>query len=104
MANLFNGTPFVIDTAWAVGAIPAALTALINGPAQAFRRIVWTNPAATTDTLIIMDVNSNVLFSEACAVAKQDVVLWDNNQSPYKFKNSLWAVTTIGSGKLLLYK
>lgn len=109
MSNIFgtNGiavNPFVIDTPWAVGAIPAALTALLGAAPQRFRRIVWTSPAATTDTLVIQDISSNILFNEKCSVVGQDVVLWDNNSNPYTFKQSQWAVTTIGSGKLLLYK
>jgi len=109
LANKFdNGTtgiavnPIVIDTAFA--AVPAALTAIAQGGRQAFKRIVWTVPAATTDTLSITDINGNVLFNEKCSVAGQDVLLWDDAVNPYLFKQSQWLVPTIGSGKLLLYK
>jgi hypothetical protein len=109
MANLFgtNGVavnPFVLDTPWTAGTIPAALTALAGAAPQRFRRIVWTAPAATTDTLVITDINGNILFNEKCSVANQDVVLWDNNTNPYTFKQSLWVLTTLGSGKLMLWK
>jgi hypothetical protein len=108
MANAFGTgavavNPIVVDTAWAVGAIPAALTAIAPGGPQWFRRIVWTG-ATAAGTLVVADINSNVLFTEICPVTGQDIVLWQNDASPYKMKQSNWAVTTISSGKLLFYK
>lgn len=109
MANLFgtNGialNPFVLDTPWTAGTIPPALTALAGAAPQRFRRIVWTAPVTAGDALVITDINGSILFNEKCSLANQDVVLWDNNANPYTFKQSQWVLTTIASGKLLLYK
>lgn len=111
MANIFKNSngfavnPIVIDTVWTAGTIPADLTTISSGGPQRFRRIVWTNPITpATDTLVIQDISGNTLFSEVCAVAHQDIVLWDNSRSPYAMKQGQWVVSTIGSGKLLLYK
>jgi hypothetical protein len=103
MANVFTGNPFVVDTAWTAGTIPAGLTAQSGNGPQTFRKIVWSGGTAA-DVLTITDINGNVLFSEVCPVTGQDVVLWDNNATKYTLKQSQWVVTSIPHGKLLLYK
>lgn len=103
MANVFSGTPIVVDTAWTTGTIPPALTAQAGNGPQAFSKIVWTGGTAA-DVLTITDINGNVLFNEVCPVTGQDMVLWDNNGKKYTLKQSQWVVSAIPHGKLLLYK
>lgn len=106
MANIFSQNPFSVDTSWTTGTIPAALTAQANNGPQHFRRIVWTNPTTAGDQLTITDAGGNVLFDVRCATAKQDVVLWQNSDDPFKFKQSQWVVSTLtaNSGRVLFYK
>ena len=111
MANKFNnGTagiainPISVDTAWTAGTIPAALTGIAGGGPQRFRLIKWVGPTTAAHVCSIQDINGNQLLKGVCAVANQEVVLWDNPGNPYVLKQSQWVVDTIQSGTLLLYK
>ncbi len=104
MANAFNANPMVLDTVWTAGTIPAALTA-ITSP-QRFKLIKWVNPTTIGHELKLIDASAgaNVLFDEFASVAQQPVVLWDNPGNPYVFKQGLWVLLTLASGKLYLYR
>lgn len=108
MANLFTQNPIILDTVWTSGTIPAALTALSSGNPQAFSLIKWVNPATAGDECKITDASAGtfVLFDEFCAVAHQDVILWDAAQmgKKYVLKQGLWVLATLTSGKVYLYK
>lgn len=104
MANIFSQNPFVVDTTWTTGTIPAGLTAVAGGGPQAFTKIVWTGGTAA-DVCTITDAFGNLLFNEVCPVTGQDMVLWDSaGGKKYTFKQSLWVVSSIPHGKLLFYK
>lgn len=104
MANLFNGSPVILDTAWTAGTIPAALTAMFI---QEFSLIKLVNPAAAGDEVKITDINGNILFDEFASVAHQDVVLWDAATAgrKYVFKHGLWVLLTLtATDKVYLWK
>lgn len=109
MANQFGTgavavNPIVVDTVWVAGTNPAALTAIAPGGPQKFRRIIWTAPTTIGHICTITDNNGAVLFSDVCSVANQDVPLWTDAAFPYTMKQSNWAVTVLGSGKVYFYK
>lgn len=110
MANSY-GNPLVLDTVWAAGSTPAALkpptgssdtTNTRNSPIQA-TRIEWFNPLATTDTAIITDINGNVIITAKCETANVSQILWQDSRHPLKLKMNGWALTTLGSGKIIIY-
>ncbi|MGA9884893.1 MAG: hypothetical protein WBQ34_14345 [Candidatus Acidiferrales bacterium] len=76
-----------------------------NRSTDLFRKIIWVQPGTAGDVLEITDINGNVLFSEKASVADQDVELWGaKNGGPYPFKQGKWILSTLGSGKVLLYR
>jgi len=105
MANNFSQNPFILDTAWNSGTIPAALTDTTKSP-QSFRLVEWYNPVTVGDTLIITDINGNVIREAICAVAKQTITIWDAGDSRQLFtlKFGKWILSQISSGQLLMYK
>lgn len=106
MANTFTQNPFILDTVWTSGTIPAGLTAA-TAP-HVFSLIKWVNPATAGDECKITDASAGtfVLFDEFCDVAHKDVVLWDSSLAgrKYVFKQGLWVLATLTSGKVYLYK
>ena len=105
MANIFTQNPLILDTAWTNSTIPAALTTA-NGAPQNFSRILWVGPSAPADTVVITDINGNVIVSAECAVADQQVVLWDSGAARRNLllKYGQWILSHISSGKLYLWK
>lgn len=105
MANLFAQNPVILDTVWTAGSIPAALTAMFN---QAFRFIKLVNPTTIGDEVKITDASSSplILFDEFAVAAHQDIELWNYEKAGklYQFKNGLWVLATLTSGKVYLYK
>jgi len=101
VANQFTSNPISLDTVWTAGAIPAGLTALTSP--QQFRYVKWINPVTVGDTVVITDLNGNVLLTATCAVAKQDIDLWHSSR-PIAFKDNKWVLLTLASGKVYLYR
>lgn len=96
--------PIIVDTVWAAGSPPAGLTAIAQGGPQKFRRIVWTAPTTIGHVCTITDQNGLVIISEVCQTANASVVLWNDAANPLTLKQSNWAVTVLGSGKVYFEK
>jgi hypothetical protein len=110
MANYY-GRPLVLDTVWTAGTIPAALkpptgpsdtTNTRNNTIDA-KRIVWVGQAAATDTVVITDINSNVILTAKASASVGDQTLYDRDRFPLKLKMGGWVLSTLGSGKVVIY-
>lgn len=107
MSNTLTTNPLVIDT---------AATIAVGSPTRPIlaKRIEWIGPATVGNTAIIADLGGNILADGICAVVNQAVTLWPG---PIKLTlpgkqasfagagnpNGSWQVTTIQSGKLLVW-
>ncbi len=78
------------------------------------KRIEWLTPVNIGDKAIIADVGGNIVCQGTCEVASQSQILWSGPQKltlPGKQASfagagnaaGSWQVTTINSGKLLVW-
>jgi hypothetical protein len=111
MANVFTSNPIICDTVWTASTIPAALlpptsAASTSPPARNepinARRIEWYGPASTSDTVVVTDINGNIIFEGTCETANVSQVLWSSTET-LPLKMGGWVLKTLGSGKLLIY-
>jgi hypothetical protein len=111
MANVFTSNPMVLDSTWTASTIPAQLLpptgpATTSPPARNepinARRIEWYGPAATSDSAVITDINGNVILEGTCETALVSQVLW-SGPTTLALKMGGWVLSTLGSGKLLIY-
>jgi hypothetical protein len=110
MANYY-GNPLVLDTVWTATTVPAQLkppatAASTSPPARNepinARRIEWFGPASTSDSAVITDINGNVILEGTCETALVSQVLW-SGPTTLPLKMGGWVLSTLGSGKLLIY-
>lgn len=104
MANNFSQNPFILDTVWTASTIPSALQSTTRSPDQ-FRKIVWIAPATTGDTLVITDINGNVILTATASAADLAVELWSEASGRmFTLKQGEWVLSQLSSGKLYMYK
>jgi hypothetical protein len=104
MANLFNQNPFILDTVWTSGTIPAALQSTTRSADQ-FRQIVWDAPAAAGDQVVITDLNGEVVLEATATAADVPVLLWSEASGRmFTLKFGKWVLATLSSGKLYMLK
>src|SRR6266567_4393362 len=106
MANTLTTNPLFIDT--------AATISMATVRPILVKRIEWLTPVNIGDKAIIADVGGNIVCQGTCEVASQSQILWSGPQKltlPGKRASfagagnaaGSWQVTTINSGKLLVW-
>jgi hypothetical protein len=98
MANLITTDPLILDT---------AATIAFTRPILA-KRIEWYVPTTVGHQVIVTDLNSNVIVEGTCEVISQSQILWSGPQKLtlpgfVSKPNGSWQVTTIQSGKLIIW-
>lgn len=98
MANLITTDPLILDTAATIAFTRPLLV----------KRIEWFSPVATTDAVVLADLAGNIIVEGKCEVPAQSQILWGGPQKltlPGKSTNpnGSWQVSTINSGKLLIW-
>src|ERR1035441_4279913 len=98
MANDITQDPLIIDTAATIAFTRPILC----------KRIEWLTPVTIGDKLVIADLVPNTIIQGTCEVASISQVLWAGPQKltlpGFTSKpNGSWQVSTITSGKLLIW-
>lgn len=88
MANDLKGSPFKIDTAGVIFAGPIFIT-----------QMVWQEPAAAEDDLVVLDANGRTLWDENAYIGGAGVSIEQDINHPCKGIT----VDTIDSGTLYIY-
>lgn len=102
MSNVFTSNPLILDTTWTALSPPVVGFSSINGT---FRKVVWVDPTQG-DHVEIQDINGNTIVKRYASTTGLDVVVWDSGSSGelLLLKQGGWALVSIPSGKLYLYR
>ena len=98
MANVITQDPLIIDTAATIAFTRPILV----------KRIEWLTPTTIGHQVVIADLIPNTIVAGVCEVASQSQILWSGPQKltlpGFTSKaGGSWQVTTINSGKLLIW-
>ncbi len=98
MANIITQNPLIIDTAATIAFTRPILV----------KRIEWLTPVTVGDKVVVADLVPNTIVQGTCEVISQSQILWSGPQKltlpGFTSKaGGSWQVSTITSGKLLIW-